>query len=312
MADSKMKIKVTIGVCARNCENDVKKIVNRISSQDFPHESMEVLFVEEGSQDNTLFEILQIASRMNMKYKVYNHNWKGLGYSRNVALTNAQGDYIVWVDDGTIIPEDYVRRQVEFMEKHPNVGIAKGFFGVSSRSNRVATLESMGPVVLSHKYAGKITTRLPGAGGSVYRVKAAKQVGCFNESIQGAGEDTDIAFRMLTAGWQIYITQVEFSAEFTASLEKALNKSFWYGYGDHFILHKHKELREILYKSTPLAGFLEGVLTFSAAYRLTHKKIVFLLPIYYFSKRIMWCFGFSKSHLDSYGHIKGVVPAVSQ
>jgi glycosyltransferase involved in cell wall biosynthesis len=306
-----MKIKVTVGVCARNCENGVKQIVNRISSQDFPHENMEVLFVDDGSQDNTLFEILKIAPRMNMNYKVYNHTWKGLGYSRNVVLTNAQGDYIVWVDDGTIISKDYVRKQVEFMEKHPNVGIVQGFIGVYSGSNRVATLENMSRLVFGHKYAGK-TTKLPGAGGSVYRVKAAKQVGGFNESIQGAGEDTGIAYRILSAGWQIHITQVEFFIEYNERLKKVWNKSFWYGYGAHFTLHKHKELREILYKSTPLAGFLEGVLTFSAAYRLTQKKIAFLLPIYYFSERIMWCIGFSKSHIDSYGHIKGIVPVASQ
>ena len=299
-----MKIRVTVGVCVKNCENDVKLIVDRIFRQDFPHENIEVIFVDDGSQDNTLFEILKYSPGMNMKYKVFNHNWKGLGYSRNVALTNAEGDYIIWVDDGTNLSQDYVSRQVEFMEKHLDVGIVKGFIGVYSGSNRVATLENMSKLVVGRKYAGKITTNLPGAGACVYRVKAAKQVGGFNENIQGAGEDTDIAFRILSAGWQIYITQFEFFAEYNKRLREVWKKSFWYGYGSHFILHKHKELREILPKSTPLAGFVEGVLDFSVAYRVTHKKIAFLLPAYYFFKRMGWCIGFSKGHIDSYGHQK--------
>jgi glycosyltransferase involved in cell wall biosynthesis len=301
----KMKIKVTIGVCARNCKNDVSKIINRISSQDFPHENIEVLFVDDGSQDDTLSSILQFAQRMNMNFKVYHHAWRGLGYSRNIALTNAQGDYIVWVDDGTIIPKDYVRKQIEFIEKNPSLGIIRGLVGVYTGSNPVAALENMSRLVFDHKYAGKITSKLPGAAGAIYRIKAAKQVGGFNETIHGAGEDTDIAYRIFSAGWQILITPAEFTLEYNESLKKAWSKSYWYGYGTHFTLHKHKGLHELLYKSTPVAGFLEGVLIFSIAYRLTHKKIAFLLPIYYFSKRIMWCFGFAKSHIDSYGHIKG-------
>jgi glycosyltransferase involved in cell wall biosynthesis len=298
-----MKIKVTIGVCTRNCENDIKKIVNRLYSQDFPHESMEVIFVDE-SQDNTLLEIRQIAPRMNMNFKVYHHTWKGLGYSRKVALAKAQGDYIVWVDDGTIIPKDYVRKQVEFMEEHPNLGIVQGVIGAYSGSNRVSILENMGELAFAHKNVGKTITKLPGAGGSVYRIKAAKQVGGFNDNVRGAGEDTDIAYRILSAGWQIHITPVEYFIEYSETLRRVWKKGFWYGYGGHFMQHIHKEMRENLYKTNPLAGFLEGVLTFSAAYRLTHKKIAILLPVYYFSKRTMWFLGFSKSHFDSYGHIK--------
>jgi glycosyltransferase involved in cell wall biosynthesis len=261
---------------------------------------MEVIFVDDGSEDNTLFEILKYAPRMNMKYTAYHHEWKGLGYSRNVVLKNAQGDYIVWVDDGTIIPKDYVRKQVEFMEKHPDVGIARGIIGAYSGSNCVATLENMIQLAFSHKYAGKVTTKLPGAGGSIYRVKAAKHAGGFNESIQGAAEDTEIAHRILLAGWQIHITQANFFIDYNENLKKVWDKSFRYGYGSHFILHEHKKLREILYKSTPLAGFIEGIFASCAAYKFTHKKIAFLLPIYFFVKRIFWCLGFTKSHIDSY------------
>jgi glycosyltransferase involved in cell wall biosynthesis len=278
--------------------------VNRISCQDFPHEDMEVIFVEEGSEDNTLSEIVQIASKMDMKNKIFHQSWKGLGYSRNVVLRNGEGDYIVWVDDGTIIPKDYVRKQVEFMEEHPNLGIVQGFIGVYSGSNRVAILENMGDLAFAEKNAGKSITKLPGAGGSVYRVKAAKQVGGFSDGVQGAGEDTDIAYRILSIGWQIHITKVEYFIEYSETLRRVWKKSLWYGYGGHFMQHKHKEMRENLYKTNPLAGFLEGVITFSSAYKMSHKKIALLLPVYYFSKRIMWFIGFNKSHLDSYGHTK--------
>jgi len=300
----RMNVKVTIGVCLRNSENSLGRIINRIVNQDFPHKKMEVLFVDDGSEDNTLSTIFESASKMKIKYTVYTHSWKGLGFSRNVVAKNAKGDYIVWLDDGTIIPTDYIMNQVEFMEKNPDVGIARGIIGVYSGSSFIATLENMSDLVFSHKYGGKLTTKLPGTGGSIYRVKASRQVRGFDEHIHGSNEDADIAFRILSAGWKICITQIVFHIELNKSFERVWAKSFWYGYGLHFIMHKHKELNDFLYKSTPFSGFIEGILTAFTSYKLTGKKLVFLLPFYFFIKRIAWCLGYLKSHVDSYGHIK--------
>ena len=62
-----MEIKVTIGVCLRNCEKEVKRIVDLITNQDFPHERMTVIFVEEGSCDGTLSSIMKYSSGLNIK-----------------------------------------------------------------------------------------------------------------------------------------------------------------------------------------------------------------------------------------------------
>jgi glycosyltransferase involved in cell wall biosynthesis len=303
-----MHPKVTIGVCARNCERDVKRIIARISSQDFPHADMEVIFVEEGSEDNTLSEIKKYAPRMNINYKLFHQKWVGLGFSRNLILKNADSDYIVWLDDGTIIPKYYVRGLSEFMETKPNIAIARGFIGLYSGTNSISILENMIQLIFSYKYAGKNITKLPATSGSIYRIKAAKQVGGFQEDIQGATEDIDIAYRMLSVGWKIHIVPVQFSIEYSKTFRKVWKKSFWYGYGVHFTLHKHKGLNDLLYKSNPLAGFFEGVLAFPIAYQQTRKKIAILLPSYYFLKRISWYLGIIQSHIDSYGHEKA--PAV--
>jgi glycosyltransferase involved in cell wall biosynthesis len=296
-----LKILVTIGVCARNCEKSVGQVIERISGQDFPHASMEVIFVEEGSHDHTLSEILQRAPKMNIKYQVLHQDWKGLGFSRNVVLTNAHGDYVVWVDDGTIIPKDYIRKQVEFMERHANVGIARGFIGDYSGSNLVSTLENMGQTGWSFRNAGKMTSKLPAASGSVFRVEAAKEVGGFDEAIIGAAEDTDIAYRILRAGWKFFITTNGFLIEYNTKFKQVWKKSLWYGYGAHYIVHKHSELRDIIYKSSPLAGLVQGVPTSILVYKTTGKKIAFILPIWFFLKRTGYNIGFLRGHFDGYG-----------
>jgi glycosyltransferase involved in cell wall biosynthesis len=296
-----LKILVTIGVCARNCENSVGQVIERISRQDFPHASMEVIFVEEGSHDGTLSEILQQAPKMNIKYHVFHQNWKGLGYSRNVILNNAHGDYVVWLDDGTIIPKDYIRKQAEFMEKHANVGIARGFIGNYSGSNLVSTLENMGQAGWSFKNAGRMTDKLPAASGSVFRVEAAKAVGGFDEAIKGAAEDTDIAYRVLKAGWKLFITTNGFLIEYNTRFRQVWKKSLWYGYGAHYIVRKHVELRDIIYKSSPIAGLVQGVPASIVAYKTTGKKTAFILPIWFFLKRLAYNIGYLRGHFDGYG-----------
>ena len=300
--ESKMTIQVTIGICMRNCEKDIDRIVENVSGQDFPHENIEVIFVDDGSEDNTLSSILKSSPRLNMKCKVFHHKWRGLGYSRNVVLRKAEGKYIIWIDDGIIISKNYIQQNVDFLEKNSNVGITKGVVDVYVGSNSIATLENMISLVFYYRFAGKFTTKMPGTGGSVYRVNAARQVGGFDENIQGANEDTDISFRMLLAGWRVYIVHAKFSIIYNERFKNVWTKNLWYGYGSHFILHKHRDLGNILYKSTPVAGFLEGIFCSYSAYKLTNKKIAFLLPLFLSIKRLAFFLGFVKSHFDSYGH----------
>jgi len=190
------------------------------------------------------------------------------------------------------------------MNVTPEIGIARGVICLYSGSNYVSTLENMNELVFSYKYANKSTKKLPGTSGSIYRVEATRYVGGFDEKIRGACEDTDIAYRILTSGWQIYITRAKFFIDYNKRLVDVLKKGYWYGYGLHLFLHKHSKIRDFSYKISPFAGLLEGTLISFVAYKITHKKIAFLLPIFSFIKRVGWSIGFVKAHFDSYGHIE--------
>ena len=188
------------------------------------------------------------------------------------------------------------------MRQYSRVGIAKGSIDFYTGSNRYAILENLASLAFYHQQVGKFTKKLPGTAGSVFRVKAARQVGGFDESLKGATEDMDIAYRILKSGWKIYITKIPYLLVYNEQFTKIWKKNFWYGYGARSTLHKHKQLSEILYKSTPPAGFVEGLKTLRVVYRLTPKKIAFLLPIYFSIIRMAFCLGFIKSYFDAYRH----------
>src|SRR5208283_3842965 len=97
-----------------------------ISIQDYPHEFLKLVIVDNGSSDNTLSLAIKFAQETDIKTFVTSSKGKGLGATRQIVVDNAEGDYVVWVDDDLVLTKDYVRNQVEFMEKNPNVGAARG------------------------------------------------------------------------------------------------------------------------------------------------------------------------------------------
>jgi len=288
--------KVTIGVCVRNSAATLHEAIESIIDQDYPHELMEIIFVDDGSEDYTLSIINSYVSTMDMIVKVFHHKWKGLGLSRNMVIENANGDYIVWVDGDMILPRDHVRKQVEFMEQNPKVGIAKAKYGMLPRENIVVALENI-PFILYDSKDGSLNSKLPGTGGSIYRVDAVKQVGGFDSRLRGVGEDQDAAFRVKVAGWLIERSLAVFYERRVQTWKDLWHKYFWYGYGDHDLYRKNRDIFS-LYKMVPIAGFVAGALYTLDAYRLTRRKFVFLLPFHFAFKMTAWCFGFAKGKAD--------------
>ncbi len=303
-----MKPKATVGICVRNCEAYIKDTIESILNQDLPHQLIEVIFVDDGSEDGTLDIIRSFIPKMDFEFRIFAGQWRGLGVVRQIVVENANGSYIVWVDGDTVLSKDYVRKQVEFMEKNPNVGITAGkccdykdLYSLKNQ-NLISFLEQIGFVAVDIRYKGKATQKLPGTAGSTYRVKALRQVGGFDGRVKGAGEDIDAAYRIMKANWLIYLaTEGTFHAERKETWKALWSQYFWHGYGLHFVFHKNKGLGK-LYDMLPPVAFLSGLLYSFVTYKLTHQKAVFLLPFHFVFKTTAWWLGFIEGHLESHGH----------
>jgi biofilm PGA synthesis N-glycosyltransferase PgaC len=291
---------ITIGVCVRNSASTIREAIESIISQDYPHELMEVIFVNDGSKDDTLSIIKEYASKMDMEVKIFHHKWRGLGFSRNVVVNNASGKYIIWVDGDMILPKDHVSKQVKFMEKNPEIGIAKARYGVLPNESLIGFLENCAFVAADHIYGARPTSRTLGTGGSIYRVEAIRQAGGFDVSLSGVGEDMEAENRVRKNGWLLYLASpAVFYEQRRKSWRFMWSENVWHGQGGYRVVCRDKRLIS-LYKMIPPAGFLAGVWYATVAYRILHRKIIFLLPIHYALKRTAWCLGFLKCQLE--GH----------
>jgi glycosyltransferase involved in cell wall biosynthesis len=292
-----MKPKATIGICVRNGASTLCEAIESIMNQDYPHDLIEVIFVDDGSIDDTLSIIYDYASKMDMTVKIFHHRWKGLGYTRNVVVNNASGDYILWVDDDIILPPNYVTKMIEFMEINCNVAIAGGSYEMLNQKNLAAFLDNVEYVA----YRYKSGTNLPGTGGAIYRVEAIRQIGGFDDNIKGSCEDIDIAYRLANVKWAIVRDLAPFYARGKKGWKEYWAHSIWHGYGAHYVRHKNKHTFSLSKMSTPIA-LIGGIIYSITAYKILKQKRVFLLPVYSMFKNVGWWIGFFKGHINGYGH----------
>lgn len=300
MGNEEQSIQVTLGVCVRNSEMTVGQALASILDQSFPHRMMEIVVVDGCSSDNTLEIIKTSISKIDIDVKV-SSNGRGLGAQRQEVVNRARGDLIVWVDGDTTLPENYVRDLVRFMKVDPNLGAAQGICMYEEKT----LLDTFCNLVTVSTRANLVSSdqRKIGTGGGICRVEALKKVGGFDESIRGAGEDADLASRLRSAGWRLAVVDTNFYHQ-SHGWKSLWSQYLWYGYGMHYVNHKRGTLTVPLHYS-PLIAFFGGLRAAAAVYRITHVRISFLLSLQRAFEGFAWCVGFTRSHLDKYGHARG-------
>ena len=285
----------TIGLCVKNNEATIRDVVNSIITQNFPDDRLEVIVVDGCSQDQTLYIIKEVLSRRAFNVKIFSEN-KGLGFARQIVVDNATGKYILWVDGDIVLSKTYAKQQIDFMDNTPKAAIAVGRLGLVPHQNWVALLESIGYIVENLQNDGQSTSNLIGTKGSIFLVEAIRMVGGFDLNIKGAQEDLDLTYRLKSMGWKFFTTTARIYESQRTTWSAIWKRHFWYGYGLHYIQHKHKGRNMFSEKSN------ERIILSSQAYKLTHRKIVFLLPLNFIFRKTALIFGFLKSHINGYGH----------
>lgn len=295
---------VTVGICVRNGENMLPAALDSILAQTFPQSQIQIIIVDDGSTDNTPQIIKRYAQLLGDRVKAYKSTWKGLGSARNLIVNRANGEYLLFVDADEILTPQYIEKQVQAMENNPKLGITAGVFRTLP-NNLILNLE-VAPNIVNQKSYGKPknfiwkTEKLIGTGGTTFRTQAIRQVNGFDESIKGAGEDTDLVLRIKKAGWLLQPNTAElYELHGGLSTPHALwKKYYWYGYGCQKSFVKTRNAFSVP-RMSPLAGFVTGLLYSFPAYRFLRQKQMFLLPIHYGIKLTAWTCGFMKGQLKN-------------
>jgi glycosyltransferase involved in cell wall biosynthesis len=170
--------------------------ISSVLSQTF--RDIEVIVVDDGSTDNTI-EIVKSFQDPRIRY-IYQEN-RGVAAARNTGILASRAEYIAWQDSDNVLFEDAIRKNVEFMDEHPEVGFSHGQFYTMDEIGRPLrrgrprgpkkTFVRDGMEELSHLLLGDRTI---GLFFMVRRVCFMKE-GLFNTSLL-MSEDWDIWIRL--------------------------------------------------------------------------------------------------------------------
>ena len=294
---------VTVGLCVKNGAETIQTAIKSLCNQTYPPQDTEILIVDGNSKDGTV-QLIQNTLTADFGSVRFLTETSGLGIARQMVVQQANAKYIIWLDADMSLAPDYMEKQVQFMEQHPKVAIAGGKYNVHIGHGLAADLENIVYAVDSNFGQRAKASKygyLPGAEGAIYRVDAVRSVGGFDTKINGAAEDTEMAYRVRARGWELATTDEKFTESTRASWQSLWKQYVWYGKGGHYIYHKDPASLNII-KMSPIGGFIAGILRSPGAYMLTHHTSFFLLPIHYTYKRIAWLVGFFDAHHNGYGH----------
>lgn len=99
-----MKKRFSVIICAYNIEAYVSKAIESVLNQTF--KDYELILVNDGSKDNTLNILKEYESKNGDRIKVIDNVINlGLSKSRNIAISQANGEYIVHLDGDDLFYE---------------------------------------------------------------------------------------------------------------------------------------------------------------------------------------------------------------
>lgn len=190
--------------------------VYKIHAKEFIENEIEIIIVDNKSTDNSLALLKkEIAEK---KYKnvllVPNSSNAGFGAGNNFGVKKAKGEYVVFLNNDTIVKDDGLTKMLAYMETHDKVGILGGQLKNTDGTLQASvgsfyTLPRVLMLLLGFQKYG-LLDRSPSTieaidwvkGGLLMMQKAAfEKIGGFDENIFMYTEDMELCYRAKKHGF---------------------------------------------------------------------------------------------------------------
>ncbi len=202
---------MTVSLCmiAYNEENALDGLFKDISLQDYPHDKIEVVFVDSSSTDGTQAK-MQRFKDLDFGFAdvvIVECAKRNQAFSWNAALMTARGDVVIRVDAHARIPRNFVSRNIYNLKQGENV-VGGGRPNISSNVSAwkltlLAAEDSLfGSSIASYRRPAAEKEYLDSLFHAAYRREVIKKVGGFNENL-GRTEDNEFHYRIRQAGYKM-------------------------------------------------------------------------------------------------------------
>lgn len=181
---------VSVVVPAYNAEHFIRRSVDSVLAQSYSR--CEVIVVDDGSTDQTLDVLAPYRDRL----RVISQSNAGVSAARNAGIAVAAGEFVAFLD-----PDDYwastkIERQVEMMQRHPDVGFCSTEARVEDAGGNTLGFWRCPEAACTVRTIFGINAAIPGSGSGVLaRKELLDKLDGFDVTLTGL-EDIDLWLRM--------------------------------------------------------------------------------------------------------------------
>lgn len=140
-------MKFSVIVPTYNSEKYITELLNSLAKQDFPKTEFEVVVVDDCSTDQTLQIVEKYRNKLNLKVSQLETNSGGPGKPRNVALKQAEGEFVLFVDSDDYINKETLKDAAAFIDEHHSDVLLIKMKGVNGRGVPQSMFKETAPEV---------------------------------------------------------------------------------------------------------------------------------------------------------------------
>jgi len=210
MSEDYRTSRVSVIIVNFNSKRFLQDCLSSILKQTYT--SFEVILVDNASHDGSVEFIQEYFPRVRIFVQKENLGFTG---GSNAGIREAHGEYILTLNNDTIVPPDFIGELVKPMMQDPSVGMcASKMVFPDGRINSTAICISRSGAAWDRgggeqdhgQYDTAEEVFGPCAGAALYRRSMLDEIGLFDEDFFLFMEDVDLAFRARLAGWKcVYV-----------------------------------------------------------------------------------------------------------
>ncbi len=119
-------MKVTVAICTHNRAKDTGEAIESIVAQSFDMNEIEIVVIDNQSSDNTAEVVHGLCHQHGPRIRYVLEQKLGLSVARNRAIKEANGEYILFLDDDALASRQWVKHIVDVFESDPAIGCVGG------------------------------------------------------------------------------------------------------------------------------------------------------------------------------------------
>lgn len=237
--------RVSVIVPCYNAEENIAILVESLLNLDYPKELLEIIIVDNNSNDQTKEIIKQYPVRL-----LEEMNIQSSYAARNLGIKNAKGDVIAFTDSDCIPSSNWIKKGVENLLRVTNCGLVAGRIDIFFKNPNKPTAVELYESIAAFPQKFYVEVQKFGATANVFTFRnVINHVGIFNDKLKSSG-DFEWGNRVYSFGYKLVYAD-------DTSVTHPARYSFRQLYNKHVrVIGGHYNLKKRDYTIIPFIRFL--------------------------------------------------------